>query len=46
MHMARPRPVSLFTLNDAQQRRLERQGLSPDAIDAAVLAALRQARGN
>jgi hypothetical protein len=35
--------MSLWTIVESLQRRLERQGLAKDVIDAAVVAALAQA---
>jgi hypothetical protein len=41
----RRRRTTLWTLIDILQRRLERQGLSADVVDAAVTRALAQAMG-
>lgn len=38
-----PGPMSLWTIIESLQRRLERQGLARDVIDAAVVTALAQA---
>lgn len=37
------RPVSLWTIIESLQRRLEQQGCSREAIDLAVVDTLRQA---
>ncbi|MEZ4401057.1 MAG: hypothetical protein R3B06_13620 [Kofleriaceae bacterium] len=39
----RTRPLSLWTIIDSLQRRLERQGCSRDVIDAAVVNVLTRA---
>ncbi len=39
----RPRPVSLWSIIESLQRRLERQGLSNDVVDVAVISALASA---
>ncbi|HUQ07944.1 MAG TPA: hypothetical protein VM261_35860 [Kofleriaceae bacterium] len=39
----RPGSMSLWTIVESLQRRLERQGLAKDVIDAAVVTALAQA---
>jgi len=41
----RRRRTNLWTLIDLLQRRLERQGLSAEVVDAAVTRALAQALG-
>jgi len=38
-----PRPLSLWSIIESLQRRLERQGLARDVIDAAVVSVLTQA---
>ena len=38
-----PRPLSLWSIVESLQRRLERQGLARDVIDAAVVTALARA---
>ncbi len=43
--MSRIRRTDLWTLIDVLQRRLERQGLSSDVIDAAVTRTLAEALG-
>ncbi|MBZ0236754.1 MAG: hypothetical protein K8M05_30780 [Deltaproteobacteria bacterium] len=43
MSRKRPGSMSLWTIIESLQRRLERQGLARDVIDAAVVAALAQA---
>lgn len=46
---SRPRPQSLWSIVESLQRRLERQGLTSDVVDVAVVSALstamRGARG-
>ena len=41
--MSRIRRTDLWTVIDVLQRRLERQGLSSDVVDAAVTRALAEA---
>jgi hypothetical protein len=36
----RTRPVSLWSIIESLQRRLERQGLSSEVVDCAVVSAL------
>jgi len=43
--MPRDRRISLYTIIDLLQRRLERAGLSRDVVDAAVTRALTDALG-
>lgn len=39
----RPRRISLYSIIESLQRRLERQGLSTDVVDIAVVNALASA---
>jgi hypothetical protein len=40
-----PGPTNLWTIIERLQRRLEREGLTRDVIDAAVVQAVRRAVG-
>ncbi|HVK76892.1 MAG TPA: hypothetical protein VM734_26380 [Kofleriaceae bacterium] len=43
MNKRSTRPVSLWTIVESLQRRLERQGLAGDVIDAAIVSTLARA---
>jgi hypothetical protein len=43
--MKHPRRLDLWTIVDALQRRLERQGLTAEVVDAAIARAIAEAIG-